>query len=118
MFKKRTVLDHKLICVLKLCRKPLNILLSYTQVIPLQQLSRQRRYKLFLSFMVLVLLLAKSVNFVDEAGDFSPRVSFNLYINYRKYKKYQGSRQEMFNLSYRKDWVHLLMFYQCIIFQL
>lgn len=66
---------------------PLNILLSYTQVIPLQQLSRQRRYKLFLSFMVLVLLLAKSVNFVDEAGDFSPRVSFNLYINYRKYKK-------------------------------
>lgn len=55
---------------------PLNILLSYTQVIPLEQLSRQRRYKLFLSFMVFVLLLTKSVNFVDEAGDFSPRVSF------------------------------------------
>lgn len=55
---------------------PLNILLSYTQIIPLEQLSRQRRYKLSLSFMVFVLLLTKSVNFVDEAGDFSPRVSF------------------------------------------
>lgn len=48
----------------------------YTQVIPLEQLSRQKRYKLFLSFMVFVLLLTKSVNFVVEAGDFSPRVSF------------------------------------------
>ena len=52
---------------------------------------------------------------IINIGDPNPS---NVTQTIENIKKYQGSRQERFNLPYREDWVHLLMFYQCIIFQL